>query len=190
MRPYEIMLVDDDPLVLLSMGEALENEGYVVVRADSGEMALGQLAGNRFDLVMTDLVMREIDGLSVLHRAKELYPDVPVLILTGYGDLNTAVEALRARADDYLLKPCALEEILFRVSRCIDRLELERKLKLYESMLPVCCVCKRIRDDTHQLPGTGSWVEMENYLHSRGHIEVTSTYCPTCYTAATRELSD
>jgi hypothetical protein len=59
-------------------------------------------------------------------------------------------------------------------------MELERKIKLYENILPVCCVCKKVRDDTGREPGKGKWVQMEDYLLNKGKIEVTSTYCPEC----------
>jgi len=66
------------------------------------------------------------------------------------------------------------------VSKCLEKLELKRKLKLYEDILPVCCVCKKIRDDSGRDPGSGNWIQMENYIRDMGGVEVTATYCPEC----------
>ncbi|BBO92796.1 hypothetical protein DSCOOX_59760 [Desulfosarcina ovata subsp. ovata] len=83
-----------------------------------------------FDLVITDLVMDRIDGIGGLKAAKEKNRETMVLILTGYGDMGSAIGALRLDADDYMLKPCEPDEMRIRVSRCFDRLEAARKLKL------------------------------------------------------------
>ncbi len=127
--PYSILLVDDDHLILKGFSKNLTREGYGVTTADSGEKAFELLEKASFDLVITDMVMEQIDGLQVLKRSKERYPDGMVLILTGYGDMASAVETFRIGADDYLTKPCAPEEIKFRVARCFEKLEHKRKIK-------------------------------------------------------------
>ena len=78
-----------------------------------------------------------------------------VIVLTGFGDMLSAIEALRSQADDYMLKPCESGEMFFRVERCLEKLELARKIHLYQKILPMCCVCKKIRDDTGKVPGRG-----------------------------------
>lgn len=175
-----ILLVDDDLLILQTIGMALENEGYKVTTAESGEAAIDLLKKSHFDLLITDLVMDVVDGIFLLKKAKELIPEIKVIILTAYGSITSTIDALRLGADDFLLKPCEPEEIFFRVRKCFERVELERKIKLYENILPVCCVCKKVRDDTGREPGKGKWVQMEDYLLNRGKVEVTSTYCPEC----------
>jgi CheY-like chemotaxis protein len=147
MRKHHILLVDDDPFILTGIGKDLSGEGYAVTTADNGEQAIELINRTRFDLVITDLVMDRIDGIQVLKAAKTRVSETMVLILTGYGDMGSAIDALRLDADDDMLKPCEPDEMRFRVSRCFERLELARKLNLYEKMLPICCVCKKIRDD-------------------------------------------
>jgi DNA-binding NtrC family response regulator len=180
MNLSSILLVDDDVLILQTIGAALEKEGYDIKTAESGENALELLKKRHFDLVITDLVMDMIDGITLLKKAKELIPEIKVIILTAYGSITSTIDALRLGADDFLLKPCEPEEIFFRVRKCYERMELERKVKLYENILPVCCVCKKVRDDTGVEPGEGKWIQIEDYLLKKGKVEVTSTYCPEC----------
>ncbi len=95
MRDYSVLLVDDDPLILKGTGGDLQKKGYRVTTASGGKEAIGFLLEKSFDLVITDLVMDEIDGIQVLKKTKELNPDTRVIILTGYGDLNSAIDAVR-----------------------------------------------------------------------------------------------
>ena len=189
MKKYEILLVDDDVMLINSFRSVFENEGYQVTTASSGEAAVAELDKRNFDLVVTDLVMEAIDGIGVLKKAKENNPLTTVIILTGYGDLKSSIDSLRLDADDYLLKPCETEELLYRVSRCLDKLELNRKIKIYETVLPVCCVCKKIRDDEGKEPGTGEWMIMEEYLTRRGKLDITHSYCPDCEKKAYEDIN-
>ena len=188
MRKYSILLVDDDPIITAGTGSDLEEKGYDVTTADSGEKAIGLLNKSSFDLVITDLVMAPINGIGVLKKSKEINPDMMVIILTGFGDITSAIDALRLDADDYMLKPCEPEEMYFRVSRCLEKLELKRKIKIYEDILPVCCMCKKIRDDSGREHGTGQWMSMEKYMHDNAKVDITSTYCPECAKKAMEEL--
>ena len=112
------------------------------------------------------------------------------IILTGFGDIQSAIDALRLGADDYLLKPSEVDEILFRVSSCVEKLELKKRLKAYEDILPICCVCKKIRDDSGREPGTGEWMMIEKYMWKKAKLAVSSTYCPVCYEELRREIEN
>jgi DNA-binding NtrC family response regulator len=180
MPVYRILLVDDEQYILKTLGPSLETQGWNVMTVDNGEKAIELIDKEHFDLVITDLVMGDADGIAVLKAIRASHPDMMVMILTGYGDLRSAIDALRLDADDYLLKPCEVEEVFFRVRRCFAELELKRKVRLYESLLPVCCVCKRVRDDSGRAPGTGEWLRIEDYFHFKAGILVTSGYCPEC----------
>jgi len=180
MKKYNILLVDDDDLILKSLGPALEGRGYEVATSDNGAEAIEMIAGSHYDMVITDLVMTPVDGLEVLKKSKEIRPEILVIILTGFGDMGSSIDALRLDADNYMLKPCEPEELYFRVSNCFRKLELRRKVKLYEKILPVCCQCKKIRDDADREPGTGTWMAVEEYIRDRAKVDVTSTYCPEC----------
>ena len=180
MKKYNMLLVDDDPFILEGIGEDLKSNGYQVTRASSGEIAVELLESTNFDLVITDLVMESTDGIQVLKRTKELNSDIQVIILTGYGDIESAIEALRNQADDFLLKPCESQEMLFRVKNCLEKQELTRKINLYQKILPMCCVCKNIRNDSGRQPGTGDWITIEKFIHEQADLDITSSYCPDC----------
>ena len=180
MEEYSILLVDDDPFILEGIGADLESQGFELTEAASGDRALAILAEQKFDLVITDLVMENVDGIQVLKEAKALHPDTMVIILTGYGNMASAIEALRHEADDYLLKPCESAEMLHRINQCREKAALRQKLKLYQKLLPMCCVCKKIRDDRQTEPGKGQWVEVEQFIHDKANLDITSSYCPDC----------
>lgn len=179
-KAHNLLLVDDDPYILEGIGSGLEVNGFTVTRASSGEEAVDLLKTMDFNLVITDMVMETTNGIQVLKKAKDLNPEIQVIILTGYGDLDSAILALRHQADDFLLKPCESQEIIFRVKNCLEKQEMSRKIKLYQKILPMCCVCKKIRDDSGRKPGSGDWVTVEHYFHERVDLDVTSCYCPEC----------
>ncbi len=180
MAHYKILLVDDDKFILQSVGNILENSGYDVTRADSGEKAIALIEKQEFDLVLTDLIMDAVDGIKVLKKSKEVNKDTMVIILTGFGDLDSAIDALRFKADDYLLKPCEPTEISFKISSCLEKLELKRRITVYENIYPICCVCKSIRNDEGKEPGTGDWISVEEYFWKIAKMAPSSTYCPKC----------
>lgn len=135
MQKYEILLVDDDVFIQDSIGGALEKEGYSVTIAGNGKAAIEKVEKQRFDLVLTDLVMPPIDGLGVLEKVKAVSPDTMVILLTGFGDLKSAIKAIQLGAEDYLLKPIDVEEIFFRVASCLEKLELKIKERRYREAL-------------------------------------------------------
>ena len=174
------MLVDDDPFILEGIGADLEINGYRVSRAASGEIAVDLLGKMDFDLVITDLIMETTDGIQVLKKAKDLNSEIQVIILTGYGDIDSALKAMRNQADDYLLKPCESQEMIFRVKNCLEKQEMARKINLYQKILPMCNGCKRIRNDSGKKPGSGKWVNIETYRHEKADLDITTSYCPEC----------
>jgi signal transduction histidine kinase len=125
----KILLVDDEAILLKSFRKVFTKEGYQVTTAASGEEAITALHNNRYDLVLTDLIMAGLDGIEVLKEAKRIDRKIGVIILTGYGDINSAIEALRIGADDYLLKPCDTDELLIRIARCREKRNLLRQLQ-------------------------------------------------------------
>ena len=123
MKNYEILLVDDDPNILEVTACALGHRGYQVTTASSGKAAIEALRMKGFDLVITDLNMPETDGIAVVKKAKELNRDGAVMLFTGSGDAILIAEALRAGADDCVLKPCRIRELWKRVDNCVGRSE-------------------------------------------------------------------
>ncbi|NQT20950.1 MAG: sigma-54-dependent Fis family transcriptional regulator [Planctomycetes bacterium] len=127
--PAAILVIDDDSLILQCCKDVLGGERYRTVLATCGEEGIEYISRGTFDLIVTDLKMRAKDGLEVLRFAKENEPDVPVIILTGYPTLTSAIESVRLGAFDYLCKPVSPDELLLVVNRALQnrRLVLENK---------------------------------------------------------------
>ncbi len=175
-----ILLVDDETIILKTIEGKLIDEGFQVFSAPNGAEALKQFSGLPINLVITDLMMEGMNGITVLERIKKDSPNTAVIILTGYGDLSSAVEALRLGADDYLLKPCDLNELIFRINKCFEKQELKDMVKMYEDILPICLDCKKIRDDSGTKPGKGKWMPVEEYLTKKAGKSMSHGYCPDC----------
>jgi two-component system response regulator MprA len=123
--PARIVVVDDDEALRGAVRRALRLEGYDVEVAGDGAQALDQLAGLRADLVVLDVLMPVLDGVTVCRRLRESGDDTPVLMLTARDAVSDRVVGLDAGADDYLTKPFALEELLARVRALLRRSHLE-----------------------------------------------------------------
>ncbi len=121
MTKKKILIVDDEELILRTLCDDLEISGYDVTPAKNGEEALIKLEKERYDLVLTDLVMEEVDGVQVLNETKRIYPETPVIILTGYSSSPLAEDAKSFGADGFLLKPCDIEELLILISHCLEK---------------------------------------------------------------------
>jgi signal transduction histidine kinase len=124
-----ILLVDDEQSVLLSMQAVLELDGYEVLVASSGQQALDVLARYSIDLLLTDLRLDDSDGLELLRALRHYSSDAVAIMLTGYASLETAVEALRQGAYDYLVKPCDIVELRTTVARGLERRQLGVQLR-------------------------------------------------------------
>ena len=130
-----ILFVDDEDVIRKSFQRELQVEGFQVTVAAGGEEAIGALEKGVYDLVITDLMMPGIDGFGVLKAAKKLAPLTSVIILTGYGDMTSAIDALRLGADDFTLKPCEVEELVFRIRRALERRTLLQMLSIRNQRL-------------------------------------------------------
>lgn len=135
MKKKTILLVDDEMTVLKSLCRDLKSEGYEVLTAESGEKAIEVMERAPVDLIVTDLMMQGLDGFQVLKYSKEIAPGRSVIILTGQGDIRSAINALRLGAADYLLKPCDVDELLFRIDRCLEKQNLVEELQVQKQIL-------------------------------------------------------
>lgn len=107
----KILVIDDESGVRFFLKETLTREGYEVVTAESGEAALARIAEESFDLALIDLKLNGMGGMEVLSHLRQEAPQTAAIVLTAYASLETAVEALRQGANDYLFKPCKIEEL-------------------------------------------------------------------------------
>jgi DNA-binding response OmpR family regulator len=111
--------IDDYAHIRQMLYEVLKDQGYHITTAPDGEVALEILSSHNFDLVITDLNMGRVNGIEVLKKAKSLSPQPRVIIATGNPDVTYVIEALRCKADDYLLKPFRIADLLDRISQCL-----------------------------------------------------------------------
>jgi two-component system response regulator FlrC len=116
----ELLIVDDEPQMLIAINETLRRSGYSITTAGSGIEALRRLKEKYYQLVITDMRMPEVSGLDLLRKVKNLAPQTPVVLLTAYGTVQNAVEAMRDGAYDYLLKPFSSEALENVVRRALD----------------------------------------------------------------------
>ncbi|MGE0683704.1 MAG: sigma-54-dependent transcriptional regulator [Candidatus Binatia bacterium] len=115
-----ILVADDEVLARQSIAEVLREEGYRVYEAANGQAALDVLEEVEIDVVLSDLKMPGVDGLEVLRTVRDRYPQTMVLLMTAYASVETVVEALRLGAQDYLLKPILIDDVLHRVRRLLE----------------------------------------------------------------------
>jgi len=122
-----LLVIDDEPNILSSLRRALELEGYGVEVAGSGPVALGKLDERDIDLVLLDVVMPEMNGLEVLARVRDKHPDVVVVMMSGNATIETAVQATKLGAHDFVEKPLSTDKLLLTVKNSLDHAALRRE---------------------------------------------------------------
>ncbi len=189
MAQPSVLIVDDEELIRETLKLDMLDQGYAVDLAATGEEAVAMLE-KEYDLIIADLIMEGISGLEVLRLAREKRPEQVVFILTGYGELESAISALRLGADDYLLKPYNHDELILRISRSLASRELRQTVKIYESLLSICSECKKIRDNDAGKDGETHWVSVEQFICKTTGSELSHGICPECYSKKMVELND
>jgi two-component system response regulator HydG len=119
-----VLVIDDEKLHAEAVAESLERVGYDCVIATSGSAGAKKIEDDSFDVVLTDLRMEDTDGLAILRKAKQDLPDAEVVVITGHGDVKTAVEAIKQGAANYLTKPVDMGELRAIVAKAAERLRL------------------------------------------------------------------
>ncbi|MFO0829381.1 MAG: sigma-54 dependent transcriptional regulator [Phycisphaerales bacterium] len=130
-----ILLVEDEKVLRESLAQLLTEEGYEVVQAGDGQEAYDIAITRSFDLVITDIRMPRMDGMALLQRLQQLAPQTPVVVVTAFGTVDSAVAAMRAGAADYLLKPVQFEDALVRVRRSLEFGEMQRHRRVLSEQL-------------------------------------------------------
>jgi len=123
-----ILIVEDDAFFREIFSDILKEEGYQVETASSGNAALQMLARSRYQLIVTDMILQDISGLDILSRAKQMDADIDVIVVTGYGNMESAIYALKNGARDYLIKPISHDEF-----KHVVRLSMEQRRLLDEN---------------------------------------------------------
>src|SRR5580658_11377219 len=124
-----VLVIDDEKAHAEIVAEILERKGYRCTIATSGKDGAKKIDNQEFDLIITDLKMGDLDGLAILKKAKEVQQETEVMVVTGYGDVKTAVKALQEGASHYLLKPLDKNELLAVVAKSAENLNRSRALR-------------------------------------------------------------
>src|SRR5450432_2094808 len=120
----QVLIVDDEPNLRKILAAQLSRDGYDVMTAEDGEQGLQMLRDHHIDLVVTDLKMPKVDGMTLLKRALEEEPELPVVMVTAHGTIDTAVEALKRGAFDFVTKPFDKDEVRQIVAKALKTREL------------------------------------------------------------------
>src|ERR1051326_5201023 len=152
-KGQSLLVVDDEENVAFTVSEVLRREGYEVTTILSGENAIDAIRQREFDLVLTDLHMENVDGLSVLTELRRRHPLTTALVLTGFASLESAVASMRQGAYDYLIKPCMIEDLKLTIKRGLEHRRLllseqdaKRRLEGLNAELE-----RRVQEQTQQL---------------------------------------
>jgi two-component system nitrogen regulation response regulator NtrX len=125
-----ILIVDDEKAIRKTLGEILSYEGYKMDEAGDGEEALKRFKEKTYDVVLCDIKMPKMDGIEFLERARESNPDVPIIMISGHGTIETAVEAVKKGAYDYISKPPDLNRLLITIRNAMDKTSLVTETKV------------------------------------------------------------
>lgn len=139
MEKGRVLIVDDDAFFRTLCSDILSNGGFSVKTSSSGQDALHKIENEPFDIVVTDLVMPDISGLSVLQKTKQINALIDVIVVTGHGSIETAIEALKNGAFDYIRKPVNEDELILTANSCMEKkklleenIEMRQSLRLFE----------------------------------------------------------
>ncbi|HEY6997007.1 MAG TPA: sigma-54 dependent transcriptional regulator, partial [Candidatus Binatia bacterium] len=124
------LLIDDEPLPRKNIARVLESEDFHVYEAESGDQAIDAISERDFDLILSDLKIPGTDGLGVLRHVRSVSPQTIFILMTGYASVDSAIEAFRGGAHDYILKPVVLEDVLQKVKRLLDAKSLAWEVEL------------------------------------------------------------
>ena len=123
-----LLLVDDEPIILELLQRQLDLRGFTTKIATSGHEALDTLSSFPIDIVVTDIKMPGMDGMELLKNVRKNYPDQEIIMVTGHGDMDTALEAMRLGAYNFLTKPVGVSELVATLDNCLEKLKLEQEI--------------------------------------------------------------
>jgi DNA-binding NtrC family response regulator len=124
---FKILIAEDEDITLKHLVAVLKSEGYESSGTQNGQDALRMIEGEYFDLLITDIKMPGMSGLELLSRVKSKYPEIEVIIITGFGTIGSAVEAIKKGAIDYITKPFDLDELIIRVKKIYEQKQLQKE---------------------------------------------------------------
>jgi two-component system, NtrC family, nitrogen regulation response regulator NtrX len=160
-----ILIIDDERAIRKTLGEILSYEGYKIDEAGDGEEGLKKFAEKTYDVVICDIKMPKVDGIEFLEKAREINADVPVIMVSGHGNIDTAVEAVKKGAFDYISKPPDLNRLLITLRNALDKQTLvtetkvlKRKVGRVQEMVGESAPIKKIKDTIDKVAPTDARV--------------------------------
>jgi DNA-binding NtrC family response regulator len=185
MNRIKVLLIEDNPGDVSLFRELLLQAGECFIdmtHADSLSSAFSFLSASNVDIILSDLGLPDGEGIDTFLSIHGVYPDVPVIVLTGLDDGELAIEAMRKGAQDYLVKGKVDSDLLVKAMRySIERQKLItelanslKEIKSLRGLLPICAWCKNVRDDK------GYWKDVETYIKEHTGASFTHGICPEC----------
>ena len=121
MKQHSILVVDDELLIRDLLYDFFQQQGWSISVAENGEKALEILRSRKIDLLLTDIKMPQMDGLSLTSKVRAMYPEIPVVLMTGYPSVETAVEGIREKVEDYIIKPFNINKLFKTLKSQIEK---------------------------------------------------------------------
>jgi len=160
-----ILIIDDEKAIRKTLGEILSYEGYQIDDAENGDEGLKKIKEKNYDVVLCDIKMPKVDGLEFLEKARETNPDLPIIMISGHGTIETAVEAVKKGAFDYVAKPPDLNRLLITIRNAMDKQTLvtetkvlKRKVSKVQEMIGESSALKKIKDTIDKVAPTDARV--------------------------------
>jgi len=160
-----ILIIDDEKAIRKTLGEILSYEGYKIDEAADGEEGLKKFSSATYDVVLCDIKMPKMDGIEFLEKAREINSDVPIIVISGHGNIETAVEAVKKGAFDYIAKPPDLNRLLITLRNAMDKQTLvtetkvlKRKVSRVQEMVGNSAPIKKIKETIEKVAPTDARV--------------------------------
>src|SRR4030095_10989064 len=157
----DILIIDDEKAIRKTLSEILSFEGYKIEEASDGEEGLKKFKDKNYDVVLCDIKMPKIDGIEFLQKAGEANPDIPIIMISGHGNIETAVEAVKTGAYDYISKPPDLNRLLITIRNAMDRSNLvsdtkvlKKEVNKVQEMIGYSAPIKKIKDTIDKVAPT------------------------------------
>ena len=156
-----ILIIDDEKAIRKTLGEILSYEGYKLDEAGDGEEGLKKIKEKDYDVILCDIKMPKIDGIEFLEKAKETHPDTPIIMISGHGTIDTAVEAVKKGAYDFISKPPDLNRLLITIRNAMDKTSLvtetkvlKRKMSKVQEMVGNSAPIQKIKETIEKVAPT------------------------------------
>ena len=130
-----ILIIEDERSIRNTLKDILDNEGYETDLAENGEIGIKKIKQNDYNLIFTDIKMPKVDGIEVLEKSKELKPEIPIIMISGHGDIETAVDCIKKGAFDFIQKPLDLNRMLITIKNATDKTQLIKQTKILKKRI-------------------------------------------------------